>query len=200
MARTALSQGGDPPPLRELHSAPPSRLADHAALFSDASACRRAELGRTHWPLTLRDAAASGVRRRAVGSHPAKASATPTTRPRPENASQRFAKCGGSSPDAIRSGELQASLHVCGLATRSAPLRTRPLGHTRGPHCQGPWRLPGPDSHRLAEPQLVAQLRHNNLLVVMAPELLDALPERAARQGGAGGTKRRLGDALAKRR
>jgi hypothetical protein len=27
-------------------------------------------------------------------------------------------------------------------------------------------------------PQLVARLRHNNLLVVMAPKLLDALPER----------------------
>jgi len=38
----------------------------------------------------------------------------------------------------------------CGLVSCSAPLRTRPLDHARG-HCyRGPWRLPGPDSHRLA--------------------------------------------------
>ncbi len=31
-----------------------------------------------------------------------------------------------------------------------APLRTRPLDHARGLHYRGPWRLPGPDFHRLA--------------------------------------------------
>ena len=31
-----------------------------------------------------------------------------------------------------------------------APLRRRPLYRRREPHYQGPWRLPGPDSHRLA--------------------------------------------------
>jgi hypothetical protein len=31
-------------------------------------------------------------------------------------------------------------------------------------------------------PQLLVRLHHNNLLIVMAPELLDALPVR--RQGG----------------
>src|SRR5208282_2875768 len=31
-----------------------------------------------------------------------------------------------------------------------APLRTRPLDHARGLCYRGPWRLPGPDSHRLA--------------------------------------------------
>src|SRR5271157_5765229 len=38
----------------------------------------------------------------------------------------------------------------CGLVSCSAPLRTRPLDHARGLHYRGPWRLPGPDSHRLA--------------------------------------------------
>ena len=38
----------------------------------------------------------------------------------------------------------------CGLVTCSAPLRTPPLDDARGPHYRGPWRLPGPDSHRLA--------------------------------------------------
>ena len=37
----------------------------------------------------------------------------------------------------------------CGLVSCSAPLRTRPLDHARGHHYRGPWRLPGPDSHRL---------------------------------------------------
>src|SRR3954451_12951876 len=37
-------------------------------------------------------------------------------------------------------------------------------------------------------PQLVARLRHNNLLVVMAPKLLDAPPER--RQAGSADTSR----------
>ena len=38
----------------------------------------------------------------------------------------------------------------CGLVSCSAPLRTRPLDHARGLHYRGPWRLPGPDSHRQA--------------------------------------------------
>lgn len=38
----------------------------------------------------------------------------------------------------------------CGLVSCSAPLRTRPLDHARGLCYRGPWRLPGPDSHRLA--------------------------------------------------
>ncbi len=38
----------------------------------------------------------------------------------------------------------------CGLVGCSTPLRTRPLGHARGLPYRGPWRLPGPDSHRLA--------------------------------------------------
>jgi hypothetical protein len=37
-----------------------------------------------------------------------------------------------------------------GLISCSTPLRTPPLDDARGPHYRGPWRLPGPDSHRLA--------------------------------------------------
>jgi hypothetical protein len=50
-----------------------------------------------------------------------------------------------------------------------APLRTRPLGHARGLHYQGPRRLPGPDSHRQAAPNL-SLLRHVDLPFLMAPE------------------------------
>jgi hypothetical protein len=35
-----------------------------------------------------------------------------------------------------------------------APLRRRPLDRRREPCCQGPWRLPGPNSHRLADENL----------------------------------------------
>jgi hypothetical protein len=38
----------------------------------------------------------------------------------------------------------------CGPVGCSTPLRTRLLGHARGLRYRGPWRLPGPDSHRLA--------------------------------------------------
>jgi len=31
-----------------------------------------------------------------------------------------------------------------------APPRPRDLARRRGPRYRGPWRLPGPDSHRLA--------------------------------------------------
>jgi hypothetical protein len=43
---------------------------------------------------------------------------------------------------------------VADRAVASAPLRTRPLGHARGPRYRGPRRLPGPDSHRRAAPNL----------------------------------------------
>ncbi len=38
----------------------------------------------------------------------------------------------------------------CGPQTCSTPLRRKPLDRRRGFHYRGPWRLPGPDSHRLA--------------------------------------------------
>jgi hypothetical protein len=37
---------------------------------------------------------------------------------------------------------------VADRTVASAPLRTRPLDHARGPRYRGPGRLPGPDSHR----------------------------------------------------
>ena len=45
---------------------------------------------------------------------------------------------------------LQASLHVADWSVAPTPLRTPPLDDARGPHYRGPWRLPGPDSHRQA--------------------------------------------------
>ena len=42
----------------------------------------------------------------------------------------------------------------CGPASCSTPLRPRPLNRTRELHYRGPWRLPGPDSHRLANESL----------------------------------------------
>src|SRR4029453_9313569 len=56
-----------------------------------------------------------------------------------------------------------------------APPRRRDLARRRGPRYRGPWRLPGPDSHRLAAVSLslgyvvVPSLRWSS-----APELLDA--------------------------
>jgi hypothetical protein len=41
-----------------------------------------------------------------------------------------------------------------GPASCSAPLRPRPLDRTRRLHYRGPWRLPGPVSHRLADENL----------------------------------------------
>ena len=60
----------------------------------------------------------------------------------------------GSAPSVLRQG---GSLHdaadfasCCGPDSCSTPLRPRPLNRTRGLRYRGPWRLPGPDSHRLA--------------------------------------------------
>src|SRR4029450_6451998 len=58
---------------------------------------------------------------------------------------------------------------------RRAPPRPRDLARRRGPRSRGPWRLPGPDSHRLAAVSLslgyvvVPSFRWSS-----APELLDA--------------------------
>src|SRR5215203_5237895 len=60
---------------------------------------------------------------------------------------------------------------------RCAPPRRRDLARRRGPRYRGPWRLPGPDSHRLAAVSLslgyvvVPSFRWSS-----APELLDAHP------------------------
>jgi hypothetical protein len=42
----------------------------------------------------------------------------------------------------------------CGPAICSTPLRPRPLDRTRELRYRGPWRLLGPDSHRLANESL----------------------------------------------
>ena len=57
----------------------------------------------------------------------------------------------------------------CGLVSCSAPLRTRPLNHARGPHYRGPWRLPGPDSHRPADNSFTLGYMIK-LLSIQAPE------------------------------
>jgi hypothetical protein len=58
--------------------------------------------------------------------------------------------------------------HVADRTIDPAPLRTRPLDHARGHHYRGPRRLPGPDSHRQAAPNL-SPLRHVDLPFFMAP-------------------------------
>jgi hypothetical protein len=55
-----------------------------------------------------------------------------------------------------------------------APLRRRDLTRRREPRYRGPWRLPGPDSHRLAALSLSLGYVIRNLLVPVAPQLLDA--------------------------
>jgi hypothetical protein len=61
-------------------------------------------------------------------------------------------RLGSSLTHQGRSGvtTLQASLDVADWSVAPTPLRTRPLDHARRPRYRGPWRLPGPDSHRLA--------------------------------------------------
>jgi len=49
------------------------------------------------------------------------------------------------------------------------------LTRRRGPRYQGPWRLPGPDFHRLADTELVARLHHHHPFQVRhTPEQLGA--------------------------
>jgi hypothetical protein len=55
-----------------------------------------------------------------------------------------------------------------------APPRPRDLARRRGPRYRGPWRLPGPDSHRLAAVSLALGYTSLLLSVTSAPELLDA--------------------------
>lgn len=53
------------------------------------------------------------------------------------------------------------------------PARTRPLGHARGCCYRGPWRLPEPDSHRLAA--LGLPLGYISSSFLRRPERLDTL-------------------------
>jgi len=69
---------------------------------------------------------------------------------------------------------LQASLHVADWSL--APPRFAPhLSMTHGGLATGTLVSPRTGLAPAGCPQLVAQLRHNNLPVVMAPKLLDAL-------------------------
>jgi hypothetical protein len=55
-----------------------------------------------------------------------------------------------------------------------APLRRRDFAQRREPRYQGPWRLPGPDFHRLAALNLSPGYVMTISFDVLAPELLDA--------------------------
>ena len=70
--------------------------------------------------------------------------------------------------------------HVADRTVASAPLRTRPLDHARGPRYQGPGRLPGPDSHRQAILNLSLGLRHVELLFFKRPSSLGAPGDRSS--------------------
>src|SRR4030095_3285076 len=62
---------------------------------------------------------------------------------------------------------------------RRAPPRPRDLARRRGPRYRGPWRLPGPDSHRLAAVSLslgyLVGLLLSGLLCARAPPRLAAV-------------------------
>ena len=63
------------------------------------------------------------------------------------------------------------------------------LTRRRGPRYRGPWRLPGPDFHRLADTELVARLHHHHpSRMWLTPELLGAL-----RRSGFGGPPKVVG-------
>src|SRR5665213_3420655 len=64
----------------------------------------------------------------------------------------------------------------CGPPNCTTPLRTRHFGRARELHYRGPWRLPGPDSHRL----VVASL---SLGYVMNAPLQSWRPRAAGRTG-----------------
>lgn len=53
-------------------------------------------------------------------------------------------------PRAVNIDDAAGFASCCGPVSCSTPLRTSPLGDARGLPYRGPWRLPGPDFHRLA--------------------------------------------------
>ena len=69
---------------------------------------------------------------------------------------------------------LQTSLHVADCDFDSPRFDAGISTNAGGFTTEGPWRLLGPDSHRLSHRDLVARLRHVDSFVLMAPELLDA--------------------------
>jgi hypothetical protein len=63
-------------------------------------------------------------------------------------------------------------LHKRGVTSR---FDGQVLTRRRGPRYRGPWRLPGPDFHRLADTELVARLHHHHPFRMWpTPELLGA--------------------------
>jgi len=77
--------------------------------------------------------------------------------------------------------------HVADRTVASAPLRTRPLDHAREHHYQGPGHLPGPDSHRQAALNLSLDLRHVDLLFLIAPEQSGRTACKQQRRGSRAG-------------
>ncbi len=57
----------------------------------------------------------------------------------------------------------------CGPPNCSTPLRTRHLSRPRGHHYRGPWRLPGPDLHRLVVVSFSLGLCHGCSFAGTAP-------------------------------
>src|SRR5439155_5268608 len=75
---------------------------------------------------------------------------------------------------------LQASLHAADRPVAHppeegfvAPLRRRPLNRRREPRYRRPWRLCGPDSHRLAALSLSIGLHPQPPFLLRCPDLLD---------------------------
>jgi hypothetical protein len=81
--------------------------------------------------------AVHGLRRQSAGSAPP----CPAHTGFPYDAADFASCCGPASCHPHRQGVV-------------APLRRRALTRRREPRYQGPWRLPGPDFHRLAAPNL----------------------------------------------
>ena len=86
----------------------------------------------------------------------------------------------GSAPSCLLSQvkltTLQTSLDVADWPNSSTPLRRWHFDQRRGFHYRGPWRLPGPDLHRLVIVSLSLGYVMSYSFVLTAPELLDALP------------------------
>src|SRR5215213_1603498 len=68
----------------------------------------------------------------------------------------------------------QASLDAADWPVAPRPASTPGSRPTPGPRYRGPWRLPGPDSHRLAAVSLALGYPVAPPFVASAPELLDA--------------------------
>jgi hypothetical protein len=78
----------------------------------------------------------------------------------------------------LRTGRLR---HPQGMFV--APLRHQPLDRCREPRYRGPWRLPGPDLHRLAALSLTpGYITPHSFPSTVTPGLLDAHSHQPTRQ------------------